>query len=350
MTKPKTKTKDKTKTASKATAQSIRAKPSKKAKASKVAEAATASAPVENSRPAAAEIDISDQNLDAGVVEFAGVIEFTDEEVAKAAETGDSNEREESGSDEDDDEDEVTARDTELDARVLDSLDGSGAELGDLADELHVSEAEIRGSVRRLEEAGQVVATKDLEGGGTYVNLPAEEDDKKIHAVKAAGGSNGSGAHGANGKSNGVTNDRQRVAAAGLKGAPAGNDESDEDDEDERPTRNLKCILTASEKREKAEAVANNFKAIEELEAERERLADDLKSVKGKIDGLNLDNRRAMRANREGYEYRDVICIEQSNLASATIDTVRIDTLEVIESRAMTSSERQGKLFDEARA
>jgi DNA-binding Lrp family transcriptional regulator len=222
-----------------------------------------------------------------------------------------------------------------IDTSVLDAVDGSGAELGDLADDLHLSEAEVRGSVRRLEAAGKL-KTETTEEGATYVELVGAEGEAKLPLPTKSNGA---------AKSNGSSNGKSTVPTLTYN-ADTGEITAGEGVDAEKPTRNLKCILTEADKAQKAVVVANNFKEIEDLEAEAGRIADDLKDLKSKISGLHLDNRRAMRANREGYEYRDVVCYEKKNLVALTMETIRDDTGEVIESRALRMNERQGALWD----
>jgi chromosome segregation ATPase len=119
----------------------------------------------------------------------------------------------------------------------------------------------------------------------------------------------------------------------------------------ERPkTRNLPCRLTKREKRLRGEAIAKNFETAEQLEGEIERLSDDLKALKGKLQGLGLDNRRLMRAIREGREWRDVECVERRNDELNVMESVRLDTGEVLETRPFSATERQGELFGTATA
>lgn len=130
--------------------------------------------------------------------------------------------------------------------------------------------------------------------------------------------------------------DAARVAASGLTGSPV---------ESFTPTRKLKCLLTVDELAERASQVDANFAEIEEAEHELDAHARRVKSSKAKIESLIEANRELARVRREGYEYRDVPCEERRNDRVGCMDTVRLDTGETIDSRALTATERQGDLF-----
>jgi len=114
------------------------------------------------------------------------------------------------------------------------------------------------------------------------------------------------------------------------------------------PTRCLKCILTADELAAKAEEIDATFDRIASVEADLARLQDSVKTAKGRLDGLFDDASRLSRTRRDGYEFRDVECFERRNDEALTIETVRADLGEVIETRPLTKSERQGALFSDA--
>jgi hypothetical protein len=111
-------------------------------------------------------------------------------------------------------------------------------------------------------------------------------------------------------------------------------------------TRSLKCVLTADELAEKAREIDTNFGEMAEVEAELDSLARKVKSAKSRLEALTDDNREIARTRRDGYEYRDVDCEERRDDASLEMHTVRLDTGEILESRALRSDERQGVLFD----
>jgi hypothetical protein len=116
------------------------------------------------------------------------------------------------------------------------------------------------------------------------------------------------------------------------------------------PTRKLKCFLSTAELAERASQVDANFEQIEEAEHELDAHARRVKSSKAKIDSLIEANREIARVRRDGYEYRDVACVEERDDRLGCMNTIRTDTREVIDTRALSAQERQGSLFDEATA
>lgn len=104
--------------------------------------------------------------------------------------------------------------------------------------------------------------------------------------------------------------------------------------------RNLKCILSEDEIREAGAQMANAFKL---LKADQ----DNLKSAQAEFKALIASHEGQVNlfANRiqSGFEYRDVQCHEEE--FALTIQTIRDDTGEVIDTRDMTREEQQRK-FD----
>lgn len=110
-------------------------------------------------------------------------------------------------------------------------------------------------------------------------------------------------------------------------------------------TRYLRHELTKREHRHMGRRLSENFKTIEDEEARLANLTDEVKRAKGKIAGLEGDNRILSRTMREGFEFREVECEEVRNERLFQVDTIRCDTGEVLESRPFTAKERQGDLF-----
>lgn len=248
--------------------------------------------------------------------------------------------------------DEAEAADAERDERVLTYIrDGGEATAEDVASDLDLTDAEVRASAKRLVQAGKVSFDGEVltagEGDDAVEQEAAEDtlaDLEDADAADDAADDADEVGHGAAGDAD-ATDELADTEPAPSVDASA-EQAATEPTEDARPkTRNLLCKLTKRDKRLKGEQVSRNFEQIETLEGEIERLSDDLKALKGKVAGLHLDNRRFMRAVREGREWRDVECREVPNFAKLTIETIRADTHEVLESRPMSPKERQGDLF-----
>lgn len=110
-------------------------------------------------------------------------------------------------------------------------------------------------------------------------------------------------------------------------------------------TRGLDCVLTKSE-------VAAYSQGAAELELERqaaeheEQLAKaTAKKWKDKAVTLDNDSRDLLTKVRTGKEIRDVDCVEGLSVEGDRVLTHRTDTGEMIGSRGLLESDRQGGLF-----
>ena len=110
-----------------------------------------------------------------------------------------------------------------------------------------------------------------------------------------------------------------------------------------RSTEILPCKLTGEEIQAKAQIAARRL-------AERDTLEDQLSTVKSefkaKLEDIDAEVRETMRHVREGAIERSVQVETLMDWKSNSVTTVRLDTGEVIRTRAMTPEERQTRLFD----
>jgi predicted Rossmann fold nucleotide-binding protein DprA/Smf involved in DNA uptake len=81
-----------------------------------------------------------------------------------------------------------------------------------------------------------------------------------------------------------------------------------------------------------AEALVQFNLDLIQLEEEKADLPGKIKACRSRIDEMS-------RTLRAGWEFRDVDCEERFN--GGTIETVRLDTMEVVETRAATQEDRQ---------
>ena len=123
-----------------------------------------------------------------------------------------------------------------------------------------------------------------------------------------------------------------------------------------RRTRYLKHFLTSGE------IIAMRIER-EEGDAEYERFDEELtaaqakaKGLKTKMEAIAIRGRELSKTIREGWEMRDVECIEErgtdpdpqsKTFGKLGMRTIRLDTGECIEWREFNRSERQGQLFDD---
>lgn len=102
--------------------------------------------------------------------------------------------------------------------------------------------------------------------------------------------------------------------------------------------KNLKCILSEDEIREAGAQMANAFKLLKSDQ-------DNLKSAQAEFKASIAGHEAAVNlyANRiqSGFEYRDVECQEIED--GLSIRTIRTDTGETVEMRAMSAAEQQRK-------
>lgn len=105
-----------------------------------------------------------------------------------------------------------------------------------------------------------------------------------------------------------------------------------------RIMKTLKCILTESEEKAYGKEMADHETKAEETEQEK------AKANKGYDTTIKFHSKGARTIAikiKNGYEYREVPCDECFDYQRGLVTTIRIDTAEEIEQRAMTAEERQ---------
>lgn len=114
-------------------------------------------------------------------------------------------------------------------------------------------------------------------------------------------------------------------------------------------TRSLPVPLTEDELRLKAQEMATAERLLGEAERKEDAEAELWKGKKKALENETGDARARLsligRVVREKREFRDIEIVEEPNHATKTVDTVRTDTGEIIETRGMTESEMQRSLF-----
>lgn len=108
-------------------------------------------------------------------------------------------------------------------------------------------------------------------------------------------------------------------------------------------TRNLPVELTKDEIRLRGEELARKHAEWDEVESAR-KAAD--KEAKGKLERIEAESKELANNIRTGREYRDIEVREVKNTDTLTMDLVRVDTGEVVESRPLRADELQVGLFD----
>ena len=119
-------------------------------------------------------------------------------------------------------------------------------------------------------------------------------------------------------------------------------------------TRNLYVPLTEDEVRLRSQEMATAERILAEAEAEEANQATAWTARKKALEKATGDARAKLsivgRVVREKREIRAVEVVESRNHQSKTVDTVRTDTGEIIETRGMTESEMQRSLFELSKA
>lgn len=110
-------------------------------------------------------------------------------------------------------------------------------------------------------------------------------------------------------------------------------------------TRNLRWILTRDEVHAYGQELARANASKDEAE-ERKKEVDA--QLKAEIESHSTRALNLARKINNGYEYRDVECRLDFDYKKNSVAIVRLDTMETIETRAMTDDERQlGLAMDE---
>src|SRR6266403_2875380 len=107
---------------------------------------------------------------------------------------------------------------------------------------------------------------------------------------------------------------------------------------DKRPQRMLFCELTYAEQHDRGIEHANMLQTYVDLEKEAKESASNFKT---KLSGVRTSMEKLATTIREGKELRPVEVRANYIHNEGRIEIVRVDTLEVVESRDMTSEERQ---------
>jgi chromosome segregation ATPase len=98
-------------------------------------------------------------------------------------------------------------------------------------------------------------------------------------------------------------------------------------------------------KKEETRKLAELKAARAAHKSQEESVKARLKSEKAHLEELEQQLNDLNETLVSGVEKREVECVEVRNETDRTIETKRVDTDEVVESRPMTASERQGQLF-----
>lgn len=106
----------------------------------------------------------------------------------------------------------------------------------------------------------------------------------------------------------------------------------------------LPVKLTAEERMQCADALANALQGIADAKAKKRRIVKDLDREIAEVEQEAIELRDAVATGRE---YREVIVHRVYDYEKATVTEHRTDTGEVLRSRAMTDEERQQKLLDD---
>jgi len=109
----------------------------------------------------------------------------------------------------------------------------------------------------------------------------------------------------------------------------------------EQTTEYLKCILTEAEIKEAGAALARRYSEITNLEEQKKSVTSDFKA---KIDAATAEASLLARQIQNGYEFRQIDCEIQRVWEDKTVQTIRLDTGEIVKTRPMTADELQDRL------
>lgn len=112
--------------------------------------------------------------------------------------------------------------------------------------------------------------------------------------------------------------------------------------EAKRFSESLVCHLTPDEVTDRADRAARLQHDADEIAAE---LASETKTYKGRISRATTEQHRLLEEVRTRQGYRPVECERQPDFTEGVLRTVRLDTGEIVRTRALTPEERQKKLF-----
>lgn len=106
-------------------------------------------------------------------------------------------------------------------------------------------------------------------------------------------------------------------------------------------TRNLVTVLNEDELRLKGHKLAELEQTMLAKEEEKKAMAKEYNDA---INALKEAIYALSEQVMDGAEERSIDCLEEKILASNMIRVTRLDTMEIIEERAMSAEERQGDL------
>jgi small-conductance mechanosensitive channel len=107
-------------------------------------------------------------------------------------------------------------------------------------------------------------------------------------------------------------------------------------------TRSLPVKLTETELTERRDKLAQRVRDLGQAEQEAKDVAAEHKDA---IKAIEQDMRLIAREIREKAETRSVEVRKSLDLDAGVEETIRVDTGEVVETRALAPHERQAKLF-----
>lgn len=107
-------------------------------------------------------------------------------------------------------------------------------------------------------------------------------------------------------------------------------------------TESLKCILTDDEIRRYGIAQA---RANAEIATAEEELQSVKSQYKSRVDAATATRNDMAKRINNGYEFRQVDCVERWDYGSNIITVFRTDTYETVSRRTMSREEMQRKLF-----
>jgi len=108
-------------------------------------------------------------------------------------------------------------------------------------------------------------------------------------------------------------------------------------------TRNLPVQLSKDEIRLRGEELARKHAEYDDVESARKASQQE---SKGKLERIEAESRELANTIRTGREYREIEVREVKNVDNLSMDLVRVDTGEIIESRPLRADELQVGLFD----
>lgn len=109
-------------------------------------------------------------------------------------------------------------------------------------------------------------------------------------------------------------------------------------------TRELPVKLTDAELRERAKELGAAIEDHAIAERQKKAAADDFKM---QLEALDTKISNLGHIVTRGEEYRPVAITTRKDFERSKVETIRLDTNEVVDSRPMTLDEKQSGLFDD---